>query len=119
MKKSSTSERWLSIAAGFLAISYGVGAPLTAILEHRSHLLSRRFDLAPELVYLTCGVQLVCSIGVLVKPIASWAAVGLTVTTLGAIASHLRIGSPLTAVPAIIYTAVQVWFWRRVRHSKA
>jgi hypothetical protein len=44
------------------------------------------------------------------QPTTAWAAGGLTLTTLGAIALHLRIGSPLTAWAAVLYTAVQVWF---------
>ena len=108
-------NRWVGVAAGFLAISYGIGAPLTAFLEYGSQTLSQRFDLPPELIYITCGVQFVCAIGVLVRPLASWAAAALTVITLGAIASHLRIASPVTALPAIFYTAVQVWFGLKSR----
>ncbi len=106
----SGRERWLRIGAWFLAISYGIGAPLTAVIEYRSQTFSQRFDLPPELIYLTCAVQLVCSIGVLVRPLAFWAAVALSVITLGAIGSHVKIGSPETAVTAVVYTAVQVWF---------
>ena len=91
-------ERLVRVAAGFLAVSYAVG----------SRTISERFDLPPELVYLTCAVQLVCSAGVLVRPFASWAAAALSVIALGAIASHLRIGSPETALAAVFYTAVQV-----------
>jgi hypothetical protein len=72
----------------------------------------------PELVYFTFAVQFVCAIGVLVRPLASWAAATLTLTTLGAIASHVKIGSPLTAVPAAVYTAVQVWFGLATRGRK-
>ena len=106
---------WVGVAAGFLAISYGIGAPLTAFLEYGSQTLSQRFDLPRELIYITCGVQFVCAIGVLVRPLASWAAAALTVITLGAIASHLRIASPVTALPAIFYTAVQAWFGLKSR----
>ena len=63
------------------------------------------------------AVQVLCSIGVLVRPFALWAAAALTVTTVGAIASHLRIGSPTTAVTAVIYTAIQVWFGLRSRRN--
>ena len=43
----SGRERWLRIAAWFLAISYGIGAPLTAVIEYRSQTFSQRFDLPP------------------------------------------------------------------------
>jgi hypothetical protein len=37
-------ESWVRVAAGFLAISYAIGAPLTAFLEYRSQTMSQRFD---------------------------------------------------------------------------
>ncbi len=110
MSRTSIRERSVRVAAWFLALSYGLGGPVAVFLEFRSHTLSERFDLPPALIYLTCTVQLVCSIGVLVRPFALWAAAALTVITLGAVASHVRIGSPATAVAAVVYTAVQVWF---------
>jgi hypothetical protein len=67
------------------------------------------------LIYLVCIVQVVCAASVLVRRLAPWAAAALTVTTLGAVASHVRIGSPMTALPALIYTAVQLWFGFRTR----
>ena len=119
MTRISGHDRWVRVAAGFLAISYGIGAPLTAIIEYRSHTFSQRFDLPPELVYLTCAVQLLCSIGILIPRFASWAAAGLTVITLGAIASHLRIGSPQTAIAAVVYTGIQIWFGLQSRAREA
>ena len=118
MSRSSTRERWIRVAAVFLAVSYAVGAPLTAYIEYANHTFSQRFGYPPAFIYLICAVQVVCSIGVLVRPLASWAAAALTVITLGAIASHLRIGSPVTALPAIVYTAVQVWFGVERRAKK-
>ena len=106
----SAHRLWTRIAAGFLALSYAIGGPFTAVIEYRSQTLSQRFDLPQELIYLTCVVQLVCSIGVLVRPVAPWAAAALTVVALGAIGSHLRIGQPVTALTAVVYTAVQIWF---------
>ncbi|MDP2481335.1 MAG: DoxX family protein [Candidatus Palauibacterales bacterium] len=115
MNDTATYGRSTRVVAWLLAISYGVGAPLMAILEHGSQLFSQRFDLPPELIYLTCVVQFACAIGVLVRPLAAWAAAGLTVTTLGAVASHLRIHSPTSAGPALAYTVLQAWFWYRTR----
>ena len=110
MTRLSGRERWVRVAAGFLSISYAIGAPLTAYAEYSSHALSQRFGYPPALIYLTCAVQLVCSVGVLVRALAPWAAAALTVITLGAIASHFRIESPVTALPAVVYTAIQVWY---------
>lgn len=118
MRKIFTHERLLRSVGGFLAVSYGIGAPWAGVLEYRSQVLSLRLDIPPVLVYLTCAVQLACAIGVLVRPVASWAAAALTVTTLGAIALHLRTGSPLTAIPAVFFTVVQVWFGLKRRPSE-
>jgi len=115
LSTSKLQERWVRVAAGFLALSYAIGAPLTAYIEYTGHVLSVRFGLPPALVYLTCAVQLLASIGVLVRSLAPWAAAALTVITVGAIASHLKIGSPLTALPAVVYTVIQVWFGLRSR----
>ena len=109
---------WTQVAAGFLAITYGFGAPLTAYVEYSDHVLSDRFGYAPAFIYLTCVVQLVCAAGILVRPLASWAAAVLTVITLGAIVSHFRIGSPQTSVGAIVYTAVQIWYGLAMRRPK-
>ncbi len=98
----------------FLAISYGLAAPITAYFEATQGLISARFDYPPGLVYLVCASQVVAVGGLFVRSLAPWAAAGLSVITLGALVSHLKIGSPLTAVPAVLYTVIQVWFgWKR------
>jgi Protein of Unknown function (DUF2784)/DoxX-like family len=108
--RAERPARRVRAAAWFLAICYGVGAPLTAVLELRSHLLSQRFGLPPSLILGVSALQLACAVAIPVRPLAPWAAAGLTLTTLGAIGSHLRIGSPLTALPALVFTIGQVWF---------
>jgi DoxX-like family len=118
VNSASAPTRSHRIVAGFLALSYGLGAPFIAALEWRGHFLSHRFAYPPELIYGTCALQLLCVGGVLHRRFAPWAAAGLTLTTLGAVASHLRIGSPLTALPAILYTAVQIWFGLQSRPVK-
>ena len=101
---------WVRRAAIFLAICYGLGAPLAVLLELRRDLLSQRFGLPPSLIYATSVIQFVCAYGVLRQRYARLAATALTVTTLGAVAAHLRIGSPLTATSAVLFTILQVWF---------
>lgn len=118
MSKTMAKDRWIRVAAWFLAVSYALGAPVAAVAEFRSDALSSRFDLPSVLIYLTCAVQLVCAIGVLVRPLAAWAALALTLTTLGAIGSHVRIGSPETAIAAIVYTTIQIWFGLMSRSRK-
>ncbi len=118
MAIASTEPRHVRGAAWFLALSYGIGAPITAVAEFNGQVLSQRFDLPTELIYLTCLVQLVGAPAVLVRSLAPWAAVALTVVTIGAIGAHLSIGSPLTTVPALLYTAVQVWFGFKIRQAR-
>ena len=102
-------------AAWFLALSYGLGAPLTAYIEYSSGTFSERFGYPSALIYLVCAAQVVATIGLFSRAFAAWAAAGLTAITLGAIVSHVRIGSPVTALPAVFYTALQVWFGLRSR----
>jgi DoxX-like family len=106
------------IVAIFLALSYGVGAPLMGVLEIRRHLLSGRFGYPPALIYAVCAAQVLCAAGVLTRRYALLAAVVLTITTVGAVASHVKIGSPLTAIPALIYTVLQVWFGLKSREIR-
>jgi hypothetical protein len=106
----STQRRSLRIAGWFLAISYGIGAPVTAIAELRSAALSERFGLPPELIYLTCAVQLASASAVLVRALAPWAALALTAVTVGAIGAHLNTEAPVRAIPAVFYTVLQIWF---------
>jgi hypothetical protein len=80
------------------------------MLELRGHVLSQRFDLPPALILAVCGLQLACAAGVLVPRFAPWAAALLSATSLGAIGAHIRIGSPVTALPAVLFTVLQVWY---------
>lgn len=110
-----TQARPVRIAAWFLAISYGIGAPVAAIVEFHSGALSERLGLAPELIYLACAVQLLSARAVLSRAWAPWAALALTAITVGAVGIHLTSGSPIRAIPAALYTALQVWFGIRSR----
>jgi hypothetical protein len=110
---------WTRRAGWLLALSYGIGAPLTAYLEVTNRLFSARFDHPPALILAVCALQFICAFGVLVDSVAAWAAAALTVTTVGAIGSHIRIGSPLTAMPAVLFTVVQVWFAVATRRANA
>ena len=104
------SGRWVRAAGVFLAVSYGVGAPFVALLEYHGGVLSQRFGYPPELIYVVSAIQAACAVGVLVARFTRLAAAVLTVITLGAIVSHIRIGSPLTGLSALLYTVVQIWF---------
>jgi MFS-type transporter involved in bile tolerance (Atg22 family) len=113
----TTQSRAVRITAVFLAISYGVGDPVAAFFEFHQGLLSGRFHYPPAFIYLVCVVQFACAFGVLVRRLAPWAATVLTVTTLGAVASHFRSVAP-RPVSAVIYTVIQVWFGIRSWQSR-
>ena len=103
-------SRLTRLAGWFLALAYGLGAPLTAVLEVRRHALSDRFGYSSAFILAVCAIQLACAVVILIPRFAFWAAAVLSVTTVGAIASHIRIGSPQTAVAAILFTALQLWY---------
>ena len=71
--------------------------------------MSERFGLPAWLIYGTAVIQLLCVPLVLWKRYARYAAVTLSVITVGAALSHFKIGSPLTSVPALFYTGMQLW----------
>lgn len=114
----TTQRRLLRISAWFLAIAYGVGAPLAAVAEFRGAVLSERFGLPPELIYFTCAVQLACVPAVLLRALAPWAAFALSATTIGAIGAHLSTESPMRAIPAVAFTVLQVWFGLKSRSAR-
>lgn len=109
MRRPVTIVRWI------LAVSYGIAAPLTAALEFHRRLLSERFDIPPLLLYLASATQVLCVPLLFSGRWASWAAWILTAVSVGAVGAHLRIGSPQTAIAAVVFTVVQVWFAVRAR----
>ena len=103
------------IVAWVLAVSYWVGVPIAVAMEYRTGFMSARFGFPPAFVYAVSAAQFVLAAGLLVPRFLVASGVALTVITLGAVASHLRIGSPLTALPALAYTLVQLWLIFRAR----
>lgn len=95
--------------AWFLFLSYLLGGPVFVALEFFSSMLSERFVYAPAFIYLVGIVQLGCSVLLLYPRTRFWSLVILTVISVGAVGSHFRIGSPLTAIPALVYTVLQMW----------
>lgn len=107
------------VVAWFLALSYGIGAPLGVVLEFRDALFSERFGLPAWFIYLTAAIQFACAPLLFSRRYGRWAAAALSVITVGAATSHFRIGSPLTSIPALSFTAVQVWLASRLRSDDA
>jgi len=112
--ESTRVDRWQLIVGWFLVLSYAIGSPAFAIVEARSGLFSQRFDYSPEFLYLVSGVQFVCSLVLFNRSVAPWSAIVLTALSLGAVVSHIRIDSPVTALPALVYTAIQIWYGLRM-----
>jgi hypothetical protein len=107
-------DRWHLIAGWFLFLSYAIGSPAFAVVEARTGLISERFDYPPEFLYLISGAQFVCSLALFSRSFAPWSAAVLTILSVGAVVSHFRIGSPITAFPALVYTAIQIWYGFRM-----
>lgn len=108
------ADRWQRVAGWFLTLSYGLGSPAYALVEARTGLFSERFDYPPEFLYLVSGMQFVCALVLFVRSVAPWSSAILTVLALGAVASHFRIDSPLTALPALGYAVIQTWYGLRI-----
>ena len=105
----------LEVCRVILVISYVAGPIFIAVQEFKRATTSRHFRLPVALVYLVSVVQFGCAIALLSDHTAMWAALVLTGTTLGALGSHLRIGSAKTSVPAIVYSLLQIWFATQLR----
>ena len=110
-------DRWQLAAGWFLLLSYAVGAPVFAIVEAKSGLFSERFSYPSEFLYLVSAAQFICALVLFVRALAPWSAVVLTVITIGAVFSHVRIDSAISALPALAYTAIQIWYGIRVYRS--
>lgn len=111
---SAGNSKWQRIAGWFLFVSYAVGSPIFAIVEWRTGMFSERFDFPPEFLLLVSGTQFVCALVLFKRALAPWSLAVLTVLSIGAVYSHFRIGSPLTSLPALGYTALQAWYWVQV-----
>lgn len=111
MRRESQYKMWSAVTFWFLVLSYVIGSPAFAIIEARSGIFSEKFDYPAVFLYLVSAAQLVCALTLFWRRIARWGLVVLTVISLGAVASHFRIDSPVTSLPAVAYTVVQAWYW--------
>jgi len=106
--------KWQLVAGWFLFLSYAVGAPAFAIVEAKTGMFSERFNYPSEFLYLVSGAQFICSLVIFVRSLAPWSSAALTVLSIGAVYSHFRIDSPITALPALAYSVIQVWYGTRI-----
>ena len=94
----------------FLTLSYAIGSPAFSVFEAQTGVISARFGYPPAFLYLVGATQFACALVLRRRSLAPWACAVLSVLSLGAAASHLRIHSPLTSIPALAYTAIQIWY---------
>ena len=115
--EGTSVDRWQLVAGWFLFLSYAVGAPVFAFMEANTGVFSERFNYPPAFLYLVSGAQFICAMVLFVRALAPWSAMVLTVITVGAVFSHVRIDSAISALPALAYSAIQVWYGIRVSRS--
>jgi hypothetical protein len=108
------ADKWQRLAGWFLVVSYLVGSPAFALLELQTAAISQRFDYSPAFLYAVGGAQFICAALLFVRKLVPWSCAVLTVLSMGAVVSHFRIGSPVTSLPALAYTIIQIWYGIRV-----
>jgi hypothetical protein len=118
MTGDANTGRWLRAAGWFLFVSYAIGSPLFALVEFRTGMFSQKFAYSPGFLYLVSGTQFVCALLLFRRSVAPFSIAILTVLSIGAAYSHFRIESPLTALPAVAYTVLQVWYGFGVRRKE-
>ena len=109
-----SSDRWANLAGWFLVVTYGLGALVFALLEYFGQVMSARFDYPPLFIYLVSLIQVLCSVALLFPRWVLLSLAVFTILSLGAVASHFRIGSPITSLPAAAYTVIQIWLAYRI-----
>lgn len=107
----------IRITGRFLFLSYFICGPGFAIADFYTGIFSERFGYPSVFIYLIGLTQFACSIALFSRRTAAWSLAVLTVICIGAIASHLMINSPLTALPALGYACLQIWYWYHIRHN--
>lgn len=105
------------VTGWFLFLSYVLGSPAMMVAEYHSGLLSERFGYPPTFIYFVGLAQFICVLVMPFRPFAVWSLLALTVLSVGAVWSHLKIGFPITGLPSVGYTALQVWFGWHVYRS--
>ena len=98
------------MAAWFLFISYFFGALAFLVAEFRGHLLTNLFGYSLLFIYFIKTIQFVCSLLLFSKRLRLLSVVILTILSMGAVGSFIRIESTLAGLPALGYTILQVWF---------
>ncbi len=114
LQSKSPGNRWERAARWFLIIAYGVGSPAFAIAEAVSGIFSARFGYPPEFLYLVSVLQFASAALLLFRRFELVSLALLTIMSLGAIYSHFRIDSPLTALPSLAFTIIQMMYARHL-----
>lgn len=114
---SSNTGRWQRVAGWFLMLSYLAGSTVYALIEANTGLFSERLGYSSEFLYAVAATQVISALFLRSPRWAPWSCAILSVLSLGAVYSHLRIDSPLTAIPAVAYTLIQAWYGFRVARN--
>lgn len=103
-------RKWQRVARWFLAIAYGIGSPAFAFAEVMTGVFSTRFDYPLEFIYLVSVAQFGCALMLVFRRVQLLSLAVLTVLSVGAMYSHFKIGSPVTALPSTGFTVMQAWY---------
>jgi len=115
--KFSPSSR-ANAAGWFLVVTYAVGALVFALMEQQGQVMSERFDFPPVFIYAVAGIQLICVAALFYPRLRLGSLAILSILSVGAVAAHFRIGSPVTSLPAVAFTVVQLWLANHIYQNQ-
>jgi uncharacterized membrane protein YphA (DoxX/SURF4 family) len=110
MSKARTWGLWIAIILGVLAYAGAGGAKLVGTAQMAESFA--RFGLPLWLMTFIGACEVAGAVGLLIRPLSSWAALGLAVIMVGAVVLHLRydgIGPVLPAAALLILMGYVAW----------
>lgn len=112
MSKTRTWALWIAIGLGALAYA-GAGSSKVAGAAQMAEGFTH-FGLPLWFMTFIGACEVAGAVGLLIRPLASWAALGLAVIMVGAIVLHLRYDGVAPALPAAVLLVLMAYVaWQR------
>jgi putative oxidoreductase len=112
MGKTRNWALWIAIGLGVLAYAGAGSAKLLGTPEMAEGFT--RFGLPLWLMTFIGASEVAGAVGLLIRPLASWAAIGLAVIMVGAVVLHLRYDGIGPALPAAVLLLLMGYVaWQR------